>query len=151
MTSKYTPEEQAQNRAKWTAALRSGDYQQGRGELRSTEGETEQFCCLGVACEIAAKEGVTEREGGGYAAGLDGQEYVTGSCLPPAVADWLGITQWGDLVEEIAAEGHENPYSGVVGLNDGAEWTFEQIAELVDAGKLLLAADDKPADRGVEW
>ena len=35
-------------KAKWVAALRSGDYDQGRGAL-SVAGK---FCCLGVACAI---------------------------------------------------------------------------------------------------
>jgi hypothetical protein len=35
-------------KAKWVAALRSGDYQQGTGAL-SVDGK---FCCLGVACAI---------------------------------------------------------------------------------------------------
>lgn len=38
-----------ENRAKWVAALRSGEYKQGKGKLR-TRGNT--YCCLGVACAI---------------------------------------------------------------------------------------------------
>jgi len=39
---------------KWTAALRSGQYQQGTGFLKRdlAQGDAE-YCCLGVACEIA--------------------------------------------------------------------------------------------------
>lgn len=33
----------------WLAALRSGNYKQGIGELQTKTGE---FCCLGVACDI---------------------------------------------------------------------------------------------------
>ena len=35
---------------KWVAALRSGEYKQGRGWLISKENE---YCCLGVLCEIS--------------------------------------------------------------------------------------------------
>lgn len=35
----------------WIAALRSGDYRQGRGQLRS---EDNSFCCLGVLCNLHA-------------------------------------------------------------------------------------------------
>lgn len=35
--------------------LRSGKYEQGRGMLQSG---TNKFCCLGVACDLAAKDGV---------------------------------------------------------------------------------------------
>lgn len=34
---------------KWVDALRSGKYEQGRGELRSTD---DTYCCLGVLCDV---------------------------------------------------------------------------------------------------
>jgi hypothetical protein len=34
---------------KWVAALRSGNYKQGTGELKNGKGE---FCCLGVLLDI---------------------------------------------------------------------------------------------------
>jgi hypothetical protein len=44
---------------KWTAALRSGEYKQGRGKLRNFDNT---YCCLGVLCDIVRpgkwKEGV---------------------------------------------------------------------------------------------
>jgi hypothetical protein len=36
-------------KAKWVAALRSGEYKQGRGNLRDKDNA---FCCLGVLCDI---------------------------------------------------------------------------------------------------
>ena len=39
-------------KAKWVAALRSGDYVQGRGALRVDN----KFCCLGVLCNIHAQD-----------------------------------------------------------------------------------------------
>lgn len=36
-------------KAKWVAALRSGEYKQGRMSLRNRDG----YCCLGVACLVA--------------------------------------------------------------------------------------------------
>lgn len=38
-------------KAKWVAALRSGEYEQGTGVLYNPEENT--HCCLGVACAIA--------------------------------------------------------------------------------------------------
>lgn len=41
-------------KARWVAALRSGDYQQVRGWLRATRSDGQLgFCCLGVLCEVA--------------------------------------------------------------------------------------------------
>lgn len=37
----------------WTDALRSGEYPQGRGALRTPGG----YCCLGVWCDLADPEG----------------------------------------------------------------------------------------------
>jgi hypothetical protein len=38
---------------KWITALRSGEYQQGKGSLRNSYN---QFCCLGVFCDIYIKK-----------------------------------------------------------------------------------------------
>lgn len=38
----------AELKSKWIAALRSGDYVQGRTSLRKDG----KFCCLGVACDL---------------------------------------------------------------------------------------------------
>lgn len=40
---------------KWTEALRSGRYTQGKDSLRDVN---DNFCCLGVLCDIAKQEGV---------------------------------------------------------------------------------------------
>ncbi len=49
-------------RDEWLAALRSGTYQQGEGELRVDDGDGPLFCCLGVYCEVRG----LRFEDGGY-------------------------------------------------------------------------------------
>lgn len=44
-------------RDEWLEALRSGEYKKGRGTLRNLKDE---FCCLGVYCDILAKKGMGE-------------------------------------------------------------------------------------------
>lgn len=39
-------------KAKWIAALRSGDYKQGH-QVLYRGGEHDTYCCLGVACVVA--------------------------------------------------------------------------------------------------
>jgi hypothetical protein len=39
----------AELKAQWVAALRSGDYKQGRYRLQEADG----FCCMGVLCVVA--------------------------------------------------------------------------------------------------
>ena len=36
----------------WLAALRSGDYKQGTGNLHTEEKGVHSYCCLGVLCEV---------------------------------------------------------------------------------------------------
>lgn len=40
----------AELKAKWVKALRSGEYKQGHGRLKTAEGG---YCCLGVLCAVA--------------------------------------------------------------------------------------------------
>ena len=42
---------------RWVDALRSGQYQQGFGRLHKQLSNKSYFCCLGVLCEVAIKEG----------------------------------------------------------------------------------------------
>lgn len=42
---------------RWVDALRSGEYEQGTGGLRST---ADKFCCLGVLTDPCIKEGFTD-------------------------------------------------------------------------------------------
>lgn len=43
---------------RWVKALRSGEYEQTQGELKDNYG----FCCLGVLCDLAAKDGGAQWE-----------------------------------------------------------------------------------------
>ncbi len=74
--------EQRERNAKLVAALRSGEYQQGRDCLRSGD----KFCCLGVATDLAVKNGVVEWED------RDGHELSFDTLLypPKAVVDYYG-------------------------------------------------------------
>lgn len=44
---------------KWLKALRSGEYQQGIGELKSIDGK---YCCLGVAAEVCGATRIKKLE-----------------------------------------------------------------------------------------
>lgn len=48
----------AKIKARWVKALRSGKYLQGQQQLRTVNSENpkqDQFCCLGVLCDIVDK------------------------------------------------------------------------------------------------
>lgn len=41
---------------RWIAALESGEYEQGRGYLKTSAEGVDKFCCLGVLCDLYSKE-----------------------------------------------------------------------------------------------
>ena len=51
---------------KWLAALRSGEYKQGRGCLRRRRGRVNRYCCLAVLADIAYPDRWKERASGMY-------------------------------------------------------------------------------------
>ena len=121
-------------KALWLTALRSGEYQQTTGTLQNSEG----FCCLGVLCDLAVKQGVevsvTKAE---YTSA-----YIYGGCmstLPRSVREWAGMDDSGSLVDviEVAEYEHdeevdvEYAYS-LIDLNDGAGYNFSQIADVIE-------------------
>ena len=89
----YTPEEQVEHRKMWVGALRSGEYKQGRNNLCWKTGDTYEYCCLGVACEISGlgefvlSSGLTS----GYLGFIMDEEQPQNATLPDAVQEWLGL------------------------------------------------------------
>lgn len=80
----------------FVAGLFSGDYEQDTGTLNRNG----KFCCLGVACEVAIKNGLEVEKktvaptcGCGIDHQADGRISYDGETgvLPAAVADWLGL------------------------------------------------------------
>lgn len=106
---------------KWVEALRSSEYQQGRGRLHNPKENT--FCCLGVLCDIYRKENNLQWvicHGAAYLSG-DHHEPMDGF-LPPQVVDWAGVKDRSPVVEG----------SSLVALNDSDEFSFEKIAQYIE-------------------
>jgi hypothetical protein len=109
-------------KAQWVAALRSGEYQQGRGLLHYHDGNADRMCCLGVLSHLAYEAEVCDRE-----ADEDGEFTYSGSnnYLPYPVVDWAGLdTHNPGVLEEP---------KNLANLND-AGFTFDQIADLIEWG-----------------
>jgi hypothetical protein len=116
-------------RARWTAALRSGDYEQGYGVLRSGE----KYCCLGVLCDLAARDGAVEAaedEDGTWKYGNERK------LLPEAVLTWAGLD---DSSPEVRVADWRRPHSpapaALTTLNDNEESPFAAIADAIDGGE----------------
>lgn len=111
---------------KWVAALRSGDYKQGKSALRGTDSKDRTtFCCLGVLCNLHAqahpKIAKTQTNPEIYLGEMD--------FLPEEVREWAGMkTNDGSYGEET----HWGPESDLANDND-AGVSFKKIADIIEA------------------
>lgn len=122
-------------KAKWAEALRSGNYTQGDGQLRD---QSDSFCCLGVLCEIAVKEGVIPparvmEAWTMYSYGNPTANDSRTGVLPPSVQEWA----FEDY--DPADESRYNFEDPIMGDHHASNWNddhnagFHQIASLVEA------------------
>ncbi len=101
-------------KAKWVAKLRSGDYVQGVGKLRSPEN---QYCCLGVLCEVAVEDGILPLASHILGdADLDYAYDGHSAFLPPAVSDAYKMDSTSRLIE----------------MNDDEKASFTEIADYIE-------------------
>lgn len=128
-------EKQTQVRKDWVAALRSGEYKQGKGLLRRPGKTGDKFCCLGVLCEMAVKAGVIPAAKYMEAATIVGDRYGYGGGktgpsteLPPKkVRDWAGIT-----TENGTFDVQGDFPNTLTELNDNGK-TFKAIAKIIES------------------
>lgn len=69
----------------WIASLENGTYDQGQGRLRNPRNG---FCCLGVLCDLASKDGGPDWANNGYMPTIMEEGYN----LPPMIAKYIGIS-----------------------------------------------------------
>lgn len=102
---------------KWIAALRSGEYAQGKDCLLTSTEKVDKFCCLGVLCDLHARE-----TGGGWEINMWGDAYYFGEnrVLPPCVYIWAGVDE-DPIIKGRRLSSHND---------DGA--SFKRIANLID-------------------
>ena len=137
MSKEYTAEETAANRKKWTDALRSGKYRQGDSYLH----QGDKFCCLGVACDVAIKNGLelpVEPSGD-----IDDVTTYNGAdtILPDRVQRWLGLEDpVGTLRKDFGHDGFV--ISNLWHMNDRARSSFEEIAKVIDEDGVTLAGEE---------
>ncbi len=71
----------------WIKELRSGNYLQGEGSLKQTRyTEKDRFCCLGVLCDLAVKDGGDDW---GTKNGPKAENYF----LPEKIRFFMGLTK----------------------------------------------------------
>ena len=114
----------------WCAALRSGDYPQASGYLRTPEG----YCCLGVLCELAVLAGVIP-PGEQRKAGILG-EFTYGrhrDCftLPEKVTEWAGLFNDNPRVRGTGLDWDYDSDPTLEGVND-MRVPFSKIADIIE-------------------
>jgi len=105
-------------KAQWVAALRSGEYKQGRHRLR----DGDRFCCLGVLCNLHAQAHPK------IAATQNSKDVYLGAdlVLPEAVVRWARLR---DANPDIRME---DVCSNLSEVNDEGG-RFKTIANLIEA------------------
>lgn len=112
----------------WVAALRSGKYKQGDGWLRMDD----EFCCLGVLCDLAVQHGIVEVTPYSVSRGTEpvhAYRYDDRvSTLPRSVVEWSGLPgDCGPLSWEV-----DGKVVDLISLNDNGV-PFTVIADEIEA------------------
>ena len=112
-------------KAKWLAALRSGDYQQTTDVLRTVEPDGAfSYCCLGVLCDLYRIESGGEWAGNDF---VDGAGSInSGGTLTANVRTWAGAR-----VDQIDLSTDDDYDDVLAELNDN-DWSFRDIADLIE-------------------
>lgn len=105
---------------RWVHALESGEFPQGKGSLRMGE----EYCCLGVLCELAARDGVIPPAELVQPDGDSVYKYDDASGFPSqAVCEWVGITAYADVADQLVGT-VPGQFKILAGMNDqGAVFT----------------------------
>lgn len=115
----------AEIKAQWIAALRSGEYKQGVGELQPGG---VRYCCLGVLCDL-------HRIATGNGRWLDTGEYLVTSTgnqsdqvLPGTVTEWAGLDKCDPIIPNGIFVGTSLASSNDTGTS------FAKIADIIEDG-----------------
>lgn len=123
----------------WVAALRSGEYEQGKIHLRSSDGK---YCCLGVLCDVIHK-----REGTDWVWNDRTQswECERDSCftgtLSIGLAEKAGLLAGDGPIKQLTPENLK--YGCLWKMNDNLEWTFDQIADFIEQNESLIFVQEE--------
>ncbi len=119
----------AEWKKKWVEALRSGEYEKGKNSLAVNSVGSLSYCCLGVLCDLVAKE-------------EDGYEWIEINSTYPVMKTPKGDTSENLLPRELAELlGFERrapqvvldgQFLGLPSLNDDMDLPFTQIADLIE-------------------
>ena len=109
----------------WVNALLSGEYQQGHGALRKRD----EFCCLGVLCDLAVQAKVIAPE---TMAMSDGRRKFFGyedsdRDLPQEVMEWAGVKDSSGVYEDAKGSDRNLAFDNDKGKK------FPEIAKIIES------------------
>ena len=132
MTEQWTPEEQAEHRKTWVAALRSGQYNQAQGQLRNGD----SYCCLGVACELS---GLGEWDGDQTLPTYVANSSYSHSVLPEPIKRYYGLhNDSGSYKHIVPVDDDDYDHD----LKPEENWYYDSLTELNDGGKTFAEIAD---------
>lgn len=142
MKFKHTKE---QARKLWIEALRSGEYEQCRGQLCKVDTHTKEpiaYCCLGVLCEVFNKyeHGLITRieEARTFANPKEISYRKTyneeKNVLPHIIRKWVGLY-------DIEGRSDSPHYPSLTTLNDHENYSFKRIAYILENSPLYFSPD----------
>jgi len=122
---------------KWLIALRSGEYKQGKFSLKSVVNGEIRYCCLGVLCDIAVKEGVlnwkpdiatrsvSEDPNHKY---YELEDAYVAQLLPPKVKEWAHL----ESASPVISDPENSIYHDLASANDSLNLSFNEIANEIE-------------------
>lgn len=111
---------------KWVKALKSGKYKKAKNALRTNKG----YCCLGVLCDLYAKEKKQKWEARYKSLGYNFQG-ISG-VLPDKVMKWAGLKSSNPFIDFDMKDGLGAMNTNLGEINDRTKTSFKKIAELID-------------------
>ena len=118
----------------WIAALRSGEYKQGRWALRTDSG----YCCFGVLCDLYAKahpKAYWHDEQNTFIPDSSTPKWSAAELPPEEVFAWSG-NNYGVSGWVVDIDPAKTPNSGepqhLDTLNDTFLYSFDQIADIIE-------------------
>jgi len=121
----------------WLAALRGGEYDQGKFKLKNKDNT---FCCLGVLCDLYLKKNNLTWEDyphlapGEEAESIFHKRFKEFDYLPTHIFKELGITTQGAFPsgEPVSVVPGGELFDNLADLNDTQLLNFSQIADIIE-------------------
>lgn len=120
-------------KAKWVSALRSGEYQQTQGKLKRVKADEYPvgFCCLGVLCDLHAKEKGQDWKDTEHDTRWHNYFGISDD-LPIQVQEWAGLSSENPEVRFYDENNEITRHEALAVLNDDYRYNFTELADLIE-------------------